>query len=212
MKLKQLAAAWAIAMCAAWPASATVITLDFEGIGDQSSVGDFYADLGIVFSDQTLALVDFEAGGTGNFANEPSGDTVMFFLDATSAILNFATGFQTSFSFFYTSSVAAVVSVWDGLDGTGTQLAEIALLENGLSGLGDPYGDFATWNEGVVLFEGTARSINFGGAADKTGFDNLSFGTDKPDGPSPVPLPAAAPLLLGALVGLGSLARRRTRV
>lgn len=206
MKLRHLAAAGALAAFAALPASAAVITLDFEGVGDLNAVGSFYSGLGIEFSQDTLALVDADAGGSGNFANEPSGDTVMFFLNANNAILNFAAGFDTGFSFFYSSSVAAMVSVWDGLNGTGNLLGQIALLGDGVNGPGDPTGDFATWNAGGVAFSGIARSINFGGTANQTGYDNITFGSATPGA---VPVPAAAPLLLGALAGLGLLRRRR---
>lgn len=206
MKLRNLAAAGALAAFAALPASAAVITLDFEGVGDLNAVGNFYSGLGIEFSPETLAVVDEDAGGSGNFANEPSSDTVMFFLDANNAILNYAAGFQTGFSFFYSSSVAAVVSVWDGLNGTGNLLGQIALLGDGVNGPGDPTGQFATWNAGGVAFNGTALSINFGGTANQTAFDNITFGSATP---SAVPVPAAAPLLLGALAGLGLLRRRR---
>lgn len=208
MAFRTVAFATAFAAMSALPSTAAVITLDFEGIANLAPVGDFYAAQGVEFSPATLALIDSDAGGSGNFANEPTPDTVMFFLDADAAILNFAAGFTDGFSFFYSSSVAAAVSVWDGLDGTGTLLGLINLLDDGVGGPGDPSGSFGVWNIGALAFSGTAMSINFGGTANQTGYDNITFGSVDPRIP-PVPVPAAAPLLLAGLGALGALARRR---
>lgn len=191
--------------------NAAVVTLDFEGIGNLQPVGDFYlASQGVSFSQDTLALIDADAGGSGNFANEPSPNTVMFFLNANNAVLNYAAGFTTGFSFFYSSSVDTFVTVYDGLNKTGSVLGTLTLVGNGLSGAGDPSGDFATWVAVGVAFSGIAKSIDFGGTANQTGFDNITFGSTTPGGggPSPVPLPATAPLLIGALAGLRALRRR----
>ncbi len=125
-------------------ASAAVIVLDFEGVPDLSSVGNFYnggagTNYGVSFSGATLGLVDADAGGSGNFANEPSANTVMFFLNANNAILNLAAGFDTGFSFFYSSSTAATVNVYDGVDGTGNLLGSLNLLAQGFDSCsGDP--------------------------------------------------------------------------
>ncbi len=208
-KMRNFAAAGALAVLSAVPASATVITLDFEGVGDGNSVGSFYTSLGVEFSPATLAIVDSDAGGSGNFANEPSPDTVMYFLDANSAILDFAAGFTTGFSFFYTSSTAAIVNVYDAVGGTGNILATLNLAAQYTDNcVGDPNGDFCNWTAIGVLFSGTARSIDFGGTANQTAFDDITFGSDRPGLP-PVPVPATLPLLLLALGGLGVAARRR---
>ncbi len=209
MNFRTFALVSTLSALSALPSAAAVITINFEGVGELAPVGNFYASQGVEFSPATLAIIDSDAGGSGNFANEPSPSTVMFFLDANEAILNFAAGFSDGFSFFYSSSVVAGVTVWDGMNGTGTMLGQIDLLNNGTTGPGDPTGLFATWNIGAVAFLGTAKSINFGGTANQTGFDNITFGSTDPTGPSPVPVPAAAPLLLGALAALRALARRR---
>jgi hypothetical protein len=187
-------------------ASSAIIVLTFEGVGDLNPVGDFYdggggPDYGISFSPETLALVDSDAGGNGNFANEPSPDTVMFFLEADEAILNVAAGFTTGFSFYYSAAEAGTVRVYSGLDGGGSLLASldlVAQLDDDC--VGDPTGAYCNWTPVGVLFAGIARSIDFGGAANFIGFDDITFGSDKP---GTVPEPGSL-ALLG--LGLGLLA------
>ena len=207
------AAIVATGMLAATSASATVMTLDFEGIGNFNPVGNFYnggagTNYGIQFSPAALALVDADAGGNGNFANEPSPNTVMFFRDASNAILDVAAGFDTGFSFFYTSSTTASVNVYDGLGATGNLLATLNLAAQFSQNCsGDPTGGFCNFSPIGVLFDGIAKSIDFGGTANFTGFDNITFGSAAP-GISPVPLPAAAWLFGSALLGFAGFKRR----
>jgi hypothetical protein len=191
------------------PASAAIVTLDFEGIADLSPVGSFYAP-DYIFSPATLALIDADAGGSGNFANEPSPNTVMFFLDASNAVLDVTNGFTTGFSFFYSSSTAASVTVYDGPGGTGNVLATLNLLAQGFDNCsGDPNGSFCNWTAVGVLFSGTAYSIDFGGTANQTGFDNITFGSDKPGGGGTVPEPATWAMMILGFGLVGSAARRR---
>lgn len=204
----------ALALGTAGIASAAVITLDFEGIADQAAVGNFYSAKGVEFSGDTLALVDADASGTGNFANEPSANTIMFFLDSNSAILNYAAGFTTGFSFYYSSSVRTFVEVFDGLDGGGTSLGKIDLSDQYTSNcVGDPTGAFCNWTNAGVSFAGTAKSIVFSGAANVTGFDNITFGSavacTVDCNPAPIPEPATLALVGAALLGLSAGRRRK---
>ena len=207
------AAIVATSMLAATSASAAVVTLDFEGIGNFSPVGNFYnggagTNYGIQFSPTTLALVDSDAGGNGNIANEPSSNTVMFFLDASNAILDVAAGFDTGFSFFYSSSTTASVNVYDGLGATGNLLASLVLAAQFSENCsGDPNGAFCNFSPIGVLFGGIAKSIDFGGTANQIAFDNITLGSAAP-GISPVPLPAAAWLFGSALLGFAGFKRR----
>ena len=198
------------------PASAAVVVLDFEGVGDYNPVGNYYGggagpNYGVVFSPLTLALVDADAGGHGNFANEPSPNTIMFFQDANNAILNLAAGFTTGFSFYYTSSTAADVTVWDDVNGTGNLLGTISLAAQfNQNCTGDPTGDYCHWDAIGVAFSGTAKSINFGGTAIQTGYDNITFGSETPV--PGIPEPSTYAILTFGLAGVGFAARRRGSV
>jgi hypothetical protein len=109
-------------------AQGAVITLDFEGLGTQANINDFYnggtdsqgnsgTNYNIQFGPNTLSLK--EGDPSANFALAPSGDTIMFFLTG-SAILNYAAGFDTGFSFWYTTvSFAGSVQVYDDLNADG---------------------------------------------------------------------------------------------
>lgn len=198
-------------------APAAVITLDFEGAGSQANLNDFYnggtdsqgnsgTNYGIQFGSNTLALE--EGDPTANFALAPSGDTIMFFLTGT-AILNYAAGFDTGFSFWYTTvNFAGTVEVWDDVNATGNLLGSINL--NALGTGPSPGNPFSNWAIGSLSFAGVAKSINFGGTVNQVGYDDITFGSADPGGGA-IPEPASVALMATGLLGL-AIARRRSAV
>lgn len=207
MKQQLIAALAALTMPVSAQASVTV--LNFEGLGDEEAVADFYAP-DFFFSPDALALIDSDApGGSGGFANEPSANTILFFLDADNAILDAPNGFDTGFSFFYSSAVAATVTIYDGLGATGNILGSISLVAQFDDNcFGDPTGVFCRFSPAGISFQGIARSVDFSGAADLTGFDNLTFGSAVPV----IPEPATWAMLIAGFGLVGGAMRRRSRM
>ena len=74
------------------------------------------------------------------------------------------------------------------------------------AGPGDPTGDYSNWATGSLGFSGTAKSIDFGGTVNQVAYDNITFGSTRPD--NTVPEPTTLALLSGALLG-GAVVRRR---
>jgi len=201
-----------------------IIVLDFEGVGDIDYINDFYnggtsgngfsgTNYGVQFG-VAIGGIDSDAGGSVNIANEPSPETVMFFLDNSQAYMNVAAGFTTGFSFYYSANTTlGVVSVYDGLNGTGNLLATTNLALNyNLNCSGDPNGDYCNWDPIGVAFNGTAKSVVFEGAADYMGFDDITFGSITP-GPQPeIPVSDWAIYFGIFLIGLFVIFRFRRRL
>ena len=77
---------------------------------------------------------------SSNIANEPSGSNAMLFVTGI-LTLNYLPGFDTGFSFFYSSSTVASVVVYGRLNATGKLLATIDLTaQNTDSYVVDPNG------------------------------------------------------------------------
>ena len=183
------------------------VVLTFEGLGDDSPIGNWYnggggGNLGITFGPDSLAIIEGSAGGTGNFTNPPSGVTVAFFLSGPGDVMDVPAGFNTGFSFFYADQVGFTgsVTVWSGLDGTGTELASLSLPSTP-----DPYN---VWVPIGVSFSGKAESAVFGGSANYIGFDNITLGSATPGG---VPEPATWAMMVLGFSGLGLLIHRRSK-
>jgi hypothetical protein len=203
-------------------ANADIVTLTFEGVGDEASINDFYnggtdsmgnsgINYGINFSSNSLGLIASDSGGSGNFigALAPSPVTVAFFLSGAADTMNVAAGFTIGFSFFYDAPTTGgnSVFVYDALGGAGGGGNVLGSLLLPSTGEGYPA---HLWVPIGVTFSGTAYSVDFGGVANQVAFDNVTLGSNIPGG-GEVPEPATMLLLGSGLVGLAGYARKRMK-
>jgi hypothetical protein len=186
-------------------ASASPVTMNFDGMGVPEYVDNFYNG-----GCSTLAgLIPATCGGpdygvvwSGAITADrlapppPSSPNFMAYADGVSATMNVATGFNDAgFSFAYYGG-GPTVSVYSGLDGTGDLLAS-QTLDSSLCGLS------FCWTADDFGFSGIAKSVVFGG----TGvFDNISFNM------ASVPEPAGFGIFALGLVLMGVFANLRRRV
>ena len=191
--------------------SAAVIVLDFEGIGDRNSVGNYYnggggveKNYGITFSDNAQALVDADKGGSGNFGGEPSPDTVLWYRLGERYEISVQEGFDSEFSFWYSSiNTPGSGTVYDKYS---NPLASFTLPITSSDG-GDPNGPFSPFYQIVVGFAGKAEHVKFTGGANDIGFDNITFGSDTPAS-APTPEPASILLMMSGMTGFAFLKRK----
>ena len=179
---------------------ASVIVLDFEGIPSDTAIGNYYngaggPNYGITFSGNSLAL------SAGNYDNNPTPPNILYYLSGGAATMNVASGFNTGFSFYYAASQGGTVNVYDGLNATGNVLASV-----NLSATPSPY---YVWEKTGVSFNGTARSVDFGGTADLVGFDNITLGSAIASPGSPAPEPASMILIGTGIAGMAALRRKK---
>ncbi|HPV32903.1 MAG TPA: PEP-CTERM sorting domain-containing protein, partial [Methylotenera sp.] len=147
-------------------------------------------------------------------ANEPSPNTALAFTTlsgVSNPYLTVSTGFDTGFSFFYSSSQPASIYLYDGADGTGNLLGSLTLVAQsaGNGCAGDPNGRFCNWSQVGLSFNGVAKSIYFGETLNFTVFDNVTLGGNLTAVPPPVPEPETYALLLAGLGLIGFSVRRR---
>jgi hypothetical protein len=192
-----------VAALSAIPALSAPVTLTFEGLADQATVGGFYdgglgGDLGVSFSGDAIALVDSDAGGSLDLIGIPingipSPPTVLAF-SGRNATLTYAAGFTKLSLFYFVDQSANNIRVFDGPDGAGNVLAELFL--DVTTGSGSPF------KKVDITFTGVARSIDFSNVSSTYFYDNITL--------APIPVPGALPLMVSGLAAFG-LVRRRAR-
>jgi hypothetical protein len=203
-------------------AFADSVTLTFTGLQNEEAIGNFYnggtgslgssgTNYGVSFGPDALAIISNQNGGGGNFSSvpPPSTDTVAFFLSGPGDVMNVGAGFTTGFAFSYAAAIdPGSVSVWSGLNDTGTLLETINLPVTGDDCDGKT--DFSCWENTGVSFSGVAESVDFSGTANEIAFANVTLGASSiPSGPSPVPEPSSFVLLGSGILGLVGAVRRK---
>jgi PEP-CTERM motif len=193
-------------------------SIDFVGLQNDEYVNSFYAggtgslgsgpgpNYGVTFAN-AYVLNEYD----NNEDELNPGPNSITFLSGSGSIMDMASGFTTGFSFNYSAPYAGgSVTVWSGLDGTGTQLASLSLPTTpayGDPGCGKPYCPLLPFG---VTFAGTAESVNFSGSADYIVFDNITVGSGTVI-TGGVPEPATWAMMMVGFAGLGFAGWRKAR-
>ncbi len=171
---------------------------------------------GVVFNDSALALRSTGANGISNFAQRfldtQTGTPLnlgvaALFYDGDAPVLNYGGGFGIGFSFYYASTASITVTLFDGLDGSGTPVGSDSFRPTPTCTLED--NSYCAWSIGAISFSGQARSVRFEGLQSQALFDNVTFGSVTPiDGAIPVPEPTTYAMAAIGLLIIGAAVRR----
>lgn len=216
------AAALGLVMGSIVPASANVIALNFAGLDGAAEEapanyydGGFGSDgsgpgpnYGITFGADTITCAPSPYCNSNNIPGGP-GANLLFFLSGSADEMDVAAGFTGGFSFYYsTPYYTGSVTVWSGLDGTGTELADLTLPETPADGAPGCFTTYCPYVPIGVTFSGTAESVEFGGVANYVAFADITLGSGSPAG-APVPEPITLSLFGAGLAGAAVVRRRR---
>lgn len=162
-------------------ASPFVGSIGFQGLTDGEDVGNFYQSLGITFTGFTaVAGHYYTCLGTPETCSASVG---------FGAVMDVQPGFQNALSFYFNQGGSGDVLLYDGLDGRGTLLADVALWQA-----------TSEWEPFGFTFPGLAKSAVFNG--------NMEVAVVTMGGGFVVPEPATLVLLLSSLGTIASLKRR----
>jgi hypothetical protein len=207
-KLK-LASVLAAGLLTAAAASASSVTLDFNGVTNYGSVADFYnggtdyagasgTNYGVSFTGSVLSLANDSLGTY--FTGAPTTTVVYANPNDVPAVMNVAGGFSGALGLTYSSiSAPTTVNIYSGLNDTGSLLSSFTLASNSDGcAAGSPA---CTWTVASQSFAGVAESVDFTSNAGNTLLTNFSI--------TPVPLPASGLMMLVGAAGLGLFGVRR---
>src|ERR1700733_549394 len=202
---------------AAGPAAAS-IAINFDALQNDELVNGFYdggfgslgsgpgPNDGITFTNALVLNAD--ENNEGLLVTPPN---TIPFTSGTGAIMDDPAGFTTGFSFNYSAYAdAGAVTVWSGLDGTGTLLATLTLptTPNGIDTPGCNRHNYCPVVPFGVTFSGVAESVNFGGTADFVVYDDITLGSSTPI--TGVPESSTWAMMLAGFAGVGLLGYRKT--
>jgi len=144
--------------------ASSVELLNFTGLQDGQSVQNFYngsgvaatPNFGITFSTNFVGLLPASMGGSGGFGPNPTLNPYIYINNNSMGVMNVAAGFSSGLNFFYASLANETVTIWSGLNGSGTQLASITLSASCAGSVTS-----CIWFDTGFKFSGTAQSVTF---------------------------------------------------
>jgi len=232
--MKEFALACCASALVATAAQAQPIYLDFENIapypnnsnviiggyynGGTSSIGTSGTNYGVEFTSSAILLCLNTAGtfcsntSRGGQGIASSAFGALYFPNANPT-MNVAAGFDTGFSFVYSDpfAVGTTVSIFSGLDGTGSLLASALLPGTANAGCDSAISggaNYCPFNAYSIGFDGVAKSVVFGGEINAQVFDDFTFGSVTVGGA--VPEPASWAMMIGGIGLIGGAMRRRS--
>lgn len=205
MMLKYLSTSVALVICACMATAASAHTINFETVNlshhDWPRLDGFYdggytagrvgPNYGVTFQEKAWDVA----------SNLGSNGSIFAYTLTSSSWISARNGFTKQITFRYGAFDDTTLFLYDGLDGTGTLLAQRSLNMNSSNDSGSINWDWAT-----LAFSGQARSVVFQSTAGSFGIDDITFGS----GPSGVPEPASWAMMIGGF-GLAGTALRRQR-
>jgi hypothetical protein len=168
------------------PVSAQKGNLNFTGLKNLEFINNYYnggtgsfgsgpgPNYGVTFTANAQAVVSASKGGSGNFINNPGKTPVLFFQTSKNVTITTATGFPVALLFYYSALQGGTATVYDGPNGTGNILANIAL---GPNNSGCNTYKLCVWSPVGVPLSTPAGSIVFTGTPDYIAFGNIRFGS-----------------------------------
>lgn len=191
--MKLNAALALLAALSAAPAMAEVVVINFDGMANNVYVNTYY-DGGIDSLghaggvDRGVSFVGFVTASGVGATSTPN----YAYANGATGTINVAGGF-TAFNFTYGTLAPATISVYAGLNGTGTLL-----------GSGIFNGNSMAFQPGTVGFSGLAHSVVMSARPSHAALDDVAFSL-----PPPIPEPQTWAMLGAGLAITAFAARRR---